>query len=93
MVEPAASAPPPPAAGPIRITLTPHGDLGRVLARGQRSLTVELPPGATVATLFERLGFGLDEVWLIRHNREIVKREQPLADGDTLEVFAVVSGG
>jgi sulfur carrier protein ThiS len=77
----------------MRITVTPHGDLGRVLTAGQRSLTVELPDGATVATLLTTLALGPEEVWLIRHNRQVAAIDQPLADGDALELFAVVGGG
>jgi sulfur carrier protein ThiS len=77
----------------MRITVTPHGDLGRVLSPGQRSLTVELEPGATVGTLLARLGLGPEEVWLIRHNRQRATVDQTLADGDALELFAVVGGG
>jgi sulfur carrier protein ThiS len=77
----------------MRILVTPHGDLGRVLAGGQRSLTVELEAGATVAGLLARLGLGPEEVWLIRHNRQRATVEQTLTDGDALELFAVVGGG
>lgn len=77
----------------MRITVTPHGDLGRVLATGQRSLTVDLPLGATVAGLLATLKLGPEEVWLIRHNRQVATVDQPLADGDALELFAVVGGG
>lgn len=77
----------------MRIIVTPHGDLGRVLTLGQRSLTVEVEPGATVRTLLAQLGLGPEEVWLIRQNRQRATVDQPLADGDALELFAVVSGG
>jgi sulfur carrier protein ThiS len=77
----------------MQVTVTPHGDLGRVLAKGQRSLTVELAGTATVATLLETLALGPEEVWLIRHNRQRATVDQPLHDGDMLELFAVVGGG
>ena len=77
----------------MRILVTPHGDLGRVLAPGQRSLTVDLDDGATVAALLARLALGPEEVWLIRHNRQRATVDQILTDGDALELFAVVGGG
>jgi sulfur carrier protein ThiS len=77
----------------MRVTVTPHGDLGRVLPSGQRSLAIEVEPGATVGVLMAQLGLGQEEVWIIRHNRQRATAEQPLADGDTLELFAVVGGG
>jgi predicted transcriptional regulator/sulfur carrier protein ThiS len=77
----------------MRITVTPHGDLGRILRLGQRSLTVAVEPGATVGSLLAHLGLGEDEVWIIRHNRQRATASQPLTDGDLLELFAVVGGG
>jgi sulfur carrier protein ThiS len=63
------------------------------LTPGQRSLTVELAAGTTVAGLLATLGLGPEEVWLIRHNRQRATVEQALSDGDALELFAVVGGG
>ena len=77
----------------MRITVTPHGDVGRVLTPGQRALTVEAEPGDTIGAVLARLGLGPEEIWIIRHNSQRAGTSQPLADGDHLELFAVVSGG
>jgi sulfur carrier protein ThiS len=77
----------------MHIVVTPHGDLGRMLRDGQRSLTVEMTAGATVGALLAQLGLGREEVWIIRHNGQRAAVDQALADGDRLELFAVVSGG
>ena len=77
----------------MRITVTPHGDVGRILTPGQRDLTVEAEPGDTISAVLARLGLGPEEIWIIRHNRQRADPSQPLADGDHLELFAVVSGG
>ena len=57
---------------------------------------VELPEGASVADLIERLGFAGRGV-AVERNLEIVPRsrhgETQLADGDRLEVVTLVGGG
>lgn len=77
----------------MQVIVVPHGDLGRILKNGQRSLTIDCPAGTRVAELLEQLGLGLDEVWLIRHNRQRATADQLLTEGDSLELFAVVGGG
>ena len=57
---------------------------------------VELPEGATVAGLIEKLGLAGRGV-AVERNLEIVPRarhgETKLADGDRLEVVTLVGGG
>lgn len=57
---------------------------------------VEVPDGATVADLLERLGLAGRPV-AVERNREVVPRDrrsgEVLADGDRIEVVTLVGGG
>ncbi len=64
-----------------------------VTANGRQ---VDLPDGATVATLIEQLGLA-GRVVVVEHNGEPVDRravgDTRLADGDRCEVVRAVAGG
>ena len=77
----------------MRLTVRLFGDLRRYLPRGQETIEMELPEGATPSAVFEQLGIHPGEVWLVRANKEIVSEETPLGDGDDLEIFEPVGGG
>lgn len=57
---------------------------------------VEVPDGATVADLLERLGLAGRPV-AVERNREVVTKDrragEVLADGDRIEVVTLVGGG
>lgn len=57
---------------------------------------VELPTGASIATLVEAMGLG-GRVVVVERNGEPVDRRRmgstPLADGDRCEVVRAVAGG
>ncbi|HEX9014389.1 MAG TPA: MoaD/ThiS family protein, partial [Chloroflexota bacterium] len=67
--------------------------LRRYLPRESEWIDLELPEGATPATVLERLGIHPGEVWLVRANREVVPEDHALQDGDDLEIFEPVGGG
>lgn len=58
--------------------------------------TRDVAEGATVATLLETLGFSGRRI-AVERNGEIVPRsqhtQQPLADGDHLEIVHAIGGG
>jgi molybdopterin converting factor small subunit len=56
--------------------------------------TIELHPGATVATVLERLGITPGQVHAVMVNDTLESdRQRPLADGDSLVVLPPVAGG
>ena len=56
--------------------------------------SVELEPGATVASLLDKLGIGAAHVHLVMVNGEMEPdRQRLLKDGDELTVFPPVAGG
>ncbi len=59
---------------------------------GVADLTLE--PGATVATILERLGISGGHIHLVMLNgQQETNRDRPLAEGDELVVFPPVAGG
>jgi sulfur carrier protein ThiS len=66
-------------------------------ARGERTLELTLPEGATVATVVERFHLPQKLVHLTLVNGEYVAREawasRPLRDGDVLAIWPPVAGG
>ena len=77
----------------MRLTVRLFGDLRRYLPKGQDPLQVELPEGATAMAVLRHLGIHPGEVWVVRANKQVVPEDQPLRDGDDLEVFEPVGGG
>lgn len=69
------------------------GDLRRYLPQGQDLLYLELQEGATPIALLQQIGIHPGEVWVVRANKQIVPEDQPLRDGDDIEVFEPVGGG
>lgn len=65
---------------------TPNGIVDR--------LQLELPSGASVATILHRLEIGLrGEAILLVVNGRIVKPDHSLVDGDEVRLIPAVSGG
>jgi molybdopterin synthase catalytic subunit len=66
---------------------------------GTADLTIDLPAGATVAHLLERLSADYPAAGphlsraLVAVNQDYAERSQPLAGGDEIAVFLPVSGG
>ena len=56
-------------------------------------LYLDLPEGATSLDMLRQVGIHPGEVWVVRANKQIVPEDQPLKDGDFVEVFEPVGGG
>lgn len=76
----------------VRVKL--HGETKRGV-RGLEgdSLEAEVAPGTTVGELLDGLGIDPGDVWLSAVNKDLVKADHVLQDGDAVEVFAPVAGG
>ena len=60
----------------------------------QDRLELKLEPGATVASVLEKLGLTEDdESVMLVVNRRMVSADQPLADGDEIGLMPAISGG
>ncbi len=57
------------------------------------AMAVEMPEGATVGQLIERLRLPPDEVKVIFINNIVRQKGHPLADGDEMGIFPAVGGG
>ena len=77
----------------MKVTVRLFGDLRRYLPKGQNLLVLDLPEGTTAVGMLQHLGIHPGEVWVIRANRQVIREEQPLHDGDDIEVFEPVGGG
>ena len=77
----------------MKLTVRLFGDLRRYLPEGQDPIQMELPEGSTSMTVLDSLGIHPGEVWVVRANKQVVPEDQPLRDGDDLEVFEPVGGG
>jgi molybdopterin converting factor subunit 1 len=81
----------------IQVQVRTFASLRQVL--GTASLTLDLPPDATVADLLERLSADYPATasylptTLVAVNHTYVDRAQPLAPGDEVAIFPPVSGG
>jgi thiamine biosynthesis protein ThiS len=78
----------------VRVRVKLHGET----KRGVRGLVgdvveADVPDGLTVQQLLAHLGIDQTEVWMSAVNKEVVKAEHRVADGDAVEVFAPVAGG
>jgi sulfur carrier protein ThiS len=69
----------------VKLTVYLFGDLRRVLPRGQDLLDLDMPEGSTALDMLRQIGIHPGEVW--------VPEDQPLKDGDFVEVFEPVGGG
>ena len=76
-----------PAASPARVNV-------RVLLHGfpQKERSVDVPSGASVADLLKALGIRRDLVVVFRADRPVPDSDT-VADGETLRVLRIVSGG
>lgn len=83
----------------MKITVRTKSTLARFLPPGSdgESATVEVPEGATAADVMARLGFPLDQPYLVTLNGASLPRAEratrPLAEGDTLAVLPPLRGG
>lgn len=77
----------------VKLTVHLFGDLRRHLPDGQDPIMMEFPDGSTPMAVLEALGIHPGEVWVVRANKQVIPEDQPLQDGDDLEVFEPVGGG
>jgi molybdopterin converting factor small subunit len=77
------------------VTVRLHATLRRQTEQGmQDRLELKLEPGATVASVLEKLGLTEDdESVMLVVNRRMVSADQPLADGDEIGLMPAISGG
>jgi sulfur carrier protein ThiS len=67
---------------------------GQALPREARGeATIDLPEGATVATLLDQLDLPSRVKLITVDGQQVVDREQVLYDGNTVHIFPVVVGG
>jgi sulfur carrier protein ThiS len=76
----------------VTITIILHGNLRRFLPDGAMRATVQLPDGATIENLLERLGLTHD-TWLVARNQVAAARDQVLDPGDIVDCFEPVAAG
>ncbi len=83
----------------MKITLRTASTLARYLpadAEGERA-RLDLPEGSTVADVMARLGFPLDQPYLVTLNGASLPRAEratrPLAEGDDLAILPPLRGG
>jgi thiamine biosynthesis protein ThiS len=78
----------------MRVRVKLHGETKRrVKGLVGDSLEVEVDEGTTVGALLRQLSVADEDVWMSAVNKDVVKPDHLLADGDSVEVFAPVQGG
>jgi sulfur carrier protein ThiS len=75
------------------VTLHPHGELTTHFGRAQGGVPTRIRPGMTIRELLRDLGVPEGEVWVCARNGAVVSPDEPLARGDTVELFSPVAGG
>jgi sulfur carrier protein ThiS len=76
----------------VTVTVVMHGNLRRFMPDGAIRAAVDVPDGATIQALLERLG-AADDTWLVACNQVTAERDQVLAPGDTVDCFEPVAAG
>ncbi len=77
----------------MRITIEVMIPFRNRLPKGERSTTLELCPGSTVADALRAVGVPDDEPWSASIAGQLVEDTHPLGEGDLLLVFAPIAGG
>ncbi|HIK01671.1 TPA: MoaD/ThiS family protein [archaeon] len=62
------------------------------IVRKEGEKRIELPEGATASDIFGKLGES-SETYIIKRAKEVIIGEEPLSDGDELELIKIISGG
>jgi thiamine biosynthesis protein ThiS len=78
----------------MRVRVKLHGETKRGV-KGLNGDVVEadVAEGLTVDQLLAELGVDPGDVWMSAVNKDVVKQDHVVRDGDSIEVFAPVSGG
>ncbi len=79
----------------LRIEARVYATLRRFLPAGLDAdqISLEVPPGCTVASLVAQLGIPPAEVKVVFVNHRAVPPDQVLAEGDRVGIFPLVAGG
>lgn len=78
----------------MRVRVKLHGETKRGVQGLQGDvLEAEVADGLTVDQLLDQLGVDPGDVWMSAVNKDVVKQDHVLRDGDSVEVFAPVAGG
>ncbi len=62
------------------------------IVRKEGKKIIELPEGARASDIFGKLGES-SETYIIKRASDIIIGEEPLSDGDELELIKIISGG
>ena len=77
----------------MKVRVKAYGGLNQYMPDQLEEMDVVVEEGTTANALVERLGIPRMEIWMISVNKELVKGDVPLKDGDQVLVFAPVAGG
>lgn len=79
---------------PVRLRVALYADLRRFLPKGVHgAFPVELPAGATVASLLEALAIPDQDSITVGLNGELAARDAELHDSDDITMFSPMEGG
>ncbi len=79
----------------MRITAKLHGTLRKYVPKGTQgnATVVEVPDGATVADVVDRLGIPRDHARMLVSGDEHLESTSVLHDGQELNIFPPLAGG
>jgi len=77
----------------MRVDIHLLGYLAQYSPTGEEKFKFELPPGATVGQLLEKIHFPEDVEKMVLINGHQAKLSTPLAEGDDVFVFTPAAGG
>lgn len=77
----------------MQVTVRLHGNLKRYYRGLGTDARLELPDGATVRALIDRVGIPEAEWWMVVVDDRVVEEGAPLHEGALVEVMEPVAGG
>ncbi|MGE5559955.1 MAG: MoaD/ThiS family protein [Chloroflexota bacterium] len=77
----------------VRVRVRAFGGLARFMPQGVEQTELDLPDGATIAELRERVGIPEQHIWLVSVGGRQATADQVLRDGDLVTFMAPVDGG
>lgn len=77
----------------MKVEVKTFGGLEQFMPEKKNEVQIEVVEGTTVRVLRESLGIPVNEVWMVSVNKELVKEDRVLHDGDQVTIFAPVAGG